>query len=280
MKIQQLADHLYLNPETVRMYRKKGLLKPVKNPKNGYYEYSESDLFRLFFIRKLRGANLSLQTITQIFDQRSIAQMVDHFSQEVLDIEHQIRLLERKLDTLKRSRDHLAECSSFGYQITIIESKDTKYDILDFLNCDDPRLKHWLKQPDLCTISLCVKKELLNRETLPAMLPVTIGVGTYLNVIKKNRLPVFEPLSVCPKGEYLSALIELDSLSGIPHDTILPFLAYARCHNYRFISNTTAFLVRIEHQQNNTRFIFRIRAQIEPISTINEGFAEASGMSR
>ena len=55
MKINELAKLSGLNSETIRKYRERGLLKPVRNPENGYYEYSWPDFLNLLYIRKLRG---------------------------------------------------------------------------------------------------------------------------------------------------------------------------------------------------------------------------------
>ena len=67
MKINTLARLSRVNAETIRMYRKKGLLFPTQG-ENGYYEYSADDLQALLFIRKLCGLNISLSTIAYTYD--------------------------------------------------------------------------------------------------------------------------------------------------------------------------------------------------------------------
>lgn len=57
MKIHELAHLSGVNPETIRMYRQKGLLHPARLA-NGYFDYSACNLYELMFVRKLRGANL------------------------------------------------------------------------------------------------------------------------------------------------------------------------------------------------------------------------------
>ena len=63
MKINHMAKYSGVNSETIRKYRDRGLLHPEQNPENGYYEYSNADFLHLLYIRKLRGAGLSLDTI-------------------------------------------------------------------------------------------------------------------------------------------------------------------------------------------------------------------------
>lgn len=66
MKIHELARLSGVNPETIRMYRQKGLLHPARLA-NGYFDYSACNLYELMFVRKLRGANLGLETIASFY---------------------------------------------------------------------------------------------------------------------------------------------------------------------------------------------------------------------
>ena len=54
MKIHELARLSGVNPETIRMYRQKGLLHPARLA-NGYFDYSACNLYELMFVRKLRA---------------------------------------------------------------------------------------------------------------------------------------------------------------------------------------------------------------------------------
>ena len=263
MKIHEISNFLNVNHETVRMYRKKGFLKPERNPANGYYEYTDDDLFSLFFIRKLRGANLSLHKISQIFASKSVSNMLDDMDQEITGLKNQIKTLERKLDTLTRTRSHLAECTFAQGEVTITEATDAKYDMIDLQNTDNEHLKPWLEQPDLCTISLCIKKELLNQELTGEPIPVSPCLGTYKKIIDRHQLPLLNTMSVCPKGTYLSCLVELDNPTSIPAEKLLPLQEYAKSHGLTFVSNTTAFLISIDRSSRQTKYLFRIRICVE-----------------
>ena len=67
MKTNTLANLSDVNAETIRKYRDRSLLRPECNPENGYYEYSQADFLNLLYIRKLRGANLSLERIESTY---------------------------------------------------------------------------------------------------------------------------------------------------------------------------------------------------------------------
>ena len=79
MKIKELARATGLNTETIRKYRERGLLRPRCSPENGYYEYSAVDFLNLLYIRKLRGANLSLDTIASTYHGHQADELLDGY---------------------------------------------------------------------------------------------------------------------------------------------------------------------------------------------------------
>ena len=90
MKIHELARLSGVNPETIRMYRQKGLLHPAKLA-NGYFDYSACNLYELMFVRKLRGANLGLETIASFYAEDGQAGALRNMKQEIRALEEAIR---------------------------------------------------------------------------------------------------------------------------------------------------------------------------------------------
>ncbi|MFZ3154352.1 MerR family transcriptional regulator [Pseudomonas sp.] len=66
MRVAQLAKAAAVSSETVRHYTDLGLLRPTRNPDNGYQEYSSTDLQRLRFIARARRLGFSLKDSQQI----------------------------------------------------------------------------------------------------------------------------------------------------------------------------------------------------------------------
>ena len=67
MKISELAKAAATSKDTVRHYVELGLLKPHKNPENGYQHFDDLALNRLNFIKAARGLGFSLSDIQQVF---------------------------------------------------------------------------------------------------------------------------------------------------------------------------------------------------------------------
>ena len=69
MTAQTLADRSGVSAETVRYYTRRGLLNPVRHPRNRYNLYQELDIARLRFISQAKNLGYTLNEIAKIFEQ-------------------------------------------------------------------------------------------------------------------------------------------------------------------------------------------------------------------
>lgn len=68
-QVKELSNFSKVSPDTIRHYTRIGLLRPARNPENGYCQYSFSDSKRLDFIRKAKNLGYSLKEIKQIISE-------------------------------------------------------------------------------------------------------------------------------------------------------------------------------------------------------------------
>jgi DNA-binding transcriptional MerR regulator len=66
MRVAQLAKAAAVSAETVRHYTDLGLLRPSREPHNGYQNYCADDLQRLRFIARARRLGFSLKDVQVI----------------------------------------------------------------------------------------------------------------------------------------------------------------------------------------------------------------------
>ncbi|WP_110691457.1 MerR family transcriptional regulator [Salinicola halophyticus] len=69
MKVTELARAAGVTAETVRHYTRLALLKPQRDPDNGYQLFDQRDLERLCFIQRARTLGFSLKEIADILAQ-------------------------------------------------------------------------------------------------------------------------------------------------------------------------------------------------------------------
>lgn len=108
MKVTQLARAAGVNADTVRFYTREGLLRPARDPANGYQEYGSDDLARLRFARKARALGFTLREIAEILqhadrDESPCPLVRDLFAQRLQDVEAQLRELQNLRDRMHRA---------------------------------------------------------------------------------------------------------------------------------------------------------------------------------
>ncbi|MCS2610853.1 MerR family transcriptional regulator [Halomonas dongshanensis] len=66
MRVIDIARQAGVTAETVRHYAREGLLRPERDPGNGYQRFSQQDLNRLAFIQRARKLGFSVHEIGDI----------------------------------------------------------------------------------------------------------------------------------------------------------------------------------------------------------------------
>jgi DNA-binding transcriptional MerR regulator len=68
MNVNDLARRVGIAPHVVRYYTQYGLLSPVRNARNAYREYAESDVRRLQFVCRAKVVGFTLDEIAMILE--------------------------------------------------------------------------------------------------------------------------------------------------------------------------------------------------------------------
>jgi MerR family Zn(II)-responsive transcriptional regulator of zntA len=69
MIAHEIADLAGVKTNVVRYYSRIGLLRPTRNPENGYREYTPRDVKRVRFIRKAKWLGFTLKDVKTILDE-------------------------------------------------------------------------------------------------------------------------------------------------------------------------------------------------------------------
>ena len=111
MNVSELARRADTTSETVRHYTELGLLRPARNPNNGYRLYNRDDLRRLHFALQARSLGFTLADICELVAESESGQSPCSttrllIEQRLADVETRIKELRR---LSKRMRGALAE---------------------------------------------------------------------------------------------------------------------------------------------------------------------------
>ena len=114
MRIGELAAAAGTTTKTLRFYEESGLLPQTERAANGYRDYGPEALSRLDFIRRGRGAGLTLAQIREVIDIRDAGEapcqhVYELLTARVVDIERQIADLDALRADLIQRRDQAGE---------------------------------------------------------------------------------------------------------------------------------------------------------------------------
>lgn len=263
MKINTLAGLSGVSSETIRKYRDRNLLRPYCNPENGYYDYSNADFLNLLYIRKLRGANLSLDTIGATYSCDGAGALLDGYRETLEELERQIAELKRREMMLRLTFRHYERDAPNPREIRQIESFGTKYDCYFEANRIDPGLRKWLGNVDLFTCVVCIERAYFVMQELPKRIPVRIGLGTYQRVLEEERIEIPETACAFPQGRYVSFFLEMEDLYSISPEQLDEVRLYLEENRLCPVSDTTAYLYRVTHSETGYRFQFCVRLRVE-----------------
>jgi MerR family transcriptional regulator/heat shock protein HspR len=101
--ISVAAELAGVHPQTLRIYERKGLVRPKRTLKNSR-RYSERDIERLRTIQELTGEGINLAGVIRVM---ALAQQVEDLEDRVAELEAELRLQSRRhrqeLDAARRA---------------------------------------------------------------------------------------------------------------------------------------------------------------------------------
>jgi DNA-binding transcriptional MerR regulator len=68
MQVHELATRAAVAPHVVRYYARLGLLRPTRDPRNKYKQFSQADLQRLAFVVKAKRLGFTLGEVRLVFE--------------------------------------------------------------------------------------------------------------------------------------------------------------------------------------------------------------------
>lgn len=105
MTIKEVSIKLDITPDTLRFYEKEGIIGPIQKTSGGIRNYTEHDLARIQFIKCMRGADVSIQTLklyVTLYDQGDSTKVQ---RREILEKERQNLIL--KIEQMNKGLEKL-----------------------------------------------------------------------------------------------------------------------------------------------------------------------------
>lgn len=123
MRIQEVMGKTGLSRRTIHYYIDQKLIIPPVNEGNGYHDFTEEDVQKLFIIRKLREAGLSLADIRAILRKPRTTPFYLH--KQMNELQTQMLTIQKTISEMDRLSGQLPVCQSLDQLAGMLE--DTNF---------------------------------------------------------------------------------------------------------------------------------------------------------
>lgn len=132
MRTIEVAKITGVSKRNIHFYIKEGLISPVVDVTNGYYDFLEDDVKRLLFIKNLRNANFSISIIKAIINTPASAEYYFRVRKREIEQEvEQLNLISEKLSTILKElpvNPDFTTLSTFEFGNTEEKKRVMEYD--------------------------------------------------------------------------------------------------------------------------------------------------------
>lgn len=123
MRIQEVMGKTGLSRRTIHYYIDQKLIIPPVNEGNGYHDFTGEDVQKLFIIRKLREAGLSLADIRAILRKPRTTPFYLH--KQMNELQTQMLTIQKTISEMDRLSGQLPVCQSLDQLAGMLE--DTNF---------------------------------------------------------------------------------------------------------------------------------------------------------
>ena len=217
MTIKEVEEQTGLTRSNIRFYEKERLIEPTRNDKNGYRDYSESDVENIKKIAYLRSLEISIEDIRNIMsDKVSLTEI----------IEKQIATIQTQIEGLNKARTICERMLEVG-NVSFDELQVEKYvaDLEAYWNDNKPVFKLdsvnflylWGSLITWAVITLlCLLVGILSYTNLPSEIPVQWDHGIAVSFVNKNFIFLF-PIACIIIRIWIRPIIYVKWLMSYPY---------------------------------------------------------------
>ena len=106
MNIKKVSEQLEITPDTIRYYERIGLVPPINRNKNGVRDFTDLDIQRLDFIKCMRHAGLSIESLHEYMHLYSLNDDRTILARKRI-LEEKAEKLDERIASLQETRAYL-----------------------------------------------------------------------------------------------------------------------------------------------------------------------------
>ena len=118
MNIKKVSEQLEITPDTIRYYERIGLVPAISRDKNGVRNFTDIDIQRLDFIKCMRHAGLSIESLHEYMHLYSLNDDRTILARKRI-LEEEAEKLDERIASLQETRAYLQhKIDVYGSQLT------------------------------------------------------------------------------------------------------------------------------------------------------------------
>jgi MerR family transcriptional regulator, Zn(II)-responsive regulator of zntA len=107
LHVAELAEQTGVTPATIRYYARTGILRPSREPVNGYRCFSDADRHRVNFVRQAQALGLTLGDIKRVLETIDHGEMPCDQVQAL--VQDRLTGLQEKIAELEATEEHIQQ---------------------------------------------------------------------------------------------------------------------------------------------------------------------------
>ncbi|MCK8487824.1 MerR family transcriptional regulator [Paenibacillus sp. MBLB2552] len=265
--IGEFSSLLGITRDTLRLYEKHDIVRPVKDHNNSYRYFNDLDARDLLMSRWYRSLQIPLQDVAGLIQNASLDDILDKMENSKQELEEQIRkstMLLHKLGDLSREvqsmKRRLYECKLVDRPGLYRLKQTDKNDLLNTkgLECTINTLMELLPYSFYC---FRIERESIESEA--ELLDYSWGLSISEDEVCELGIGLDEHLEYIPPSRCVSSVILAPQNEHFAIETFRFMLNYMAEHQYVISGAATGRLMLTENHEGTKRSFLEIHIPIE-----------------
>lgn len=246
--IGEFSEILGITVDTLRLYEKRGIIKPIKDKQNNYRYFNDLDARKLLMSRWYRSFQISLNDVADLVNNPSLEKITAKIEETQLDLERKIMMNTLLLNKILEVKNDITGLNSSLYQLKIkklpgiYRVKQTNQNILLKNSSLKDVVNTWMNSLPYSFRSFRVEQKAFFEEN---RLNCTWGLAIFEDEMQYFDLKIDDTTEYVSAQTYLSTVLTTTE-EFLSKSSIQFAIDYLKEHNYTVVGDIIGKLIVTE----------------------------------
>lgn len=270
-KISEFASILGVTPDTLRLYEKYGIIKPIISDENNYRYFDDLDARNILRSRWYRSFDIPLAESSYLTNQADLDSITGEFQKRENELIEEIKKTKMLLNNLHETID-ICKTIKFSLDQCFVQVFPSIYRIIqtdhyNLISISDKALheivKQWMELLPYTFYSFKIDEEFLLESNSNKNFNYNFG----LTITKENAMlldvDINEYVEFCPSQKCVMSIIKLAEEDPIITEHVEHMLAYTKTNNYTICGDVFGRVILAEKSEDKLYNYLSVHIPIE-----------------